>query len=84
MSSPKKTLLDKYNRLLETEAEKDRLRPPRLVTLVADREWIKAVAARSAALDEFVAAARQTCEAWQKPKAKSAAGTASRDLSAET
>ena len=53
------------------------------MTLVADPEWIEAVAARSAALEEFVAAARQTCEAWQKPKAKSAADAASRDIAAE-
>ena len=70
MSSHKKKLLAAYENLLETQAAMESILQPRLATLIADPEWIAAVAARNEAHKRFIKAARATCETWRKQKEK--------------
>jgi len=70
VSSHKRKLLAAYENLLETQAAMESILPPRLATLVADPEWIAAVAARNEAHERFIKAARATCETWRKQKEK--------------
>jgi hypothetical protein len=60
MAKPSK-LLNAYERLVAAEEEKRRLMPERLVTLIADKPWIKAVSRHSQARQAFLEAAIDFC-----------------------
>jgi hypothetical protein len=60
MANPSK-LLSAYERMVAAEEEKHRLMPERLVTLIADKPWIKAVSRHSEARQAFVEAAIDFC-----------------------
>ncbi|MBM6584086.1 hypothetical protein ILT44_28200 [Microvirga sp. BT689] len=59
MANPSK-LLNAYERMVAAE-EKHRLMPERLVTLIADKPWIKAVSKHSQARQAFLEAAVDFC-----------------------
>jgi hypothetical protein len=59
MVKPSK-LLNAYERMVAAE-EKRRLMPERLVTLIADKPWIKAVSQQSQARQAFLEAAIDFC-----------------------
>jgi len=63
-------LLNAYERMVAAEDEKRRLMPERLVTLVADKPWIKAVSQHSQAREAFPEAAIDFCrsETAKTPK----------------
>jgi hypothetical protein len=61
-------LLQAYERMVAAEEEKRRLIPERLVTLVADKPWIKAVSQHSQARQAFLEAAIDFCRS-EKAKA---------------
>ncbi|WP_201842554.1 hypothetical protein [Microvirga zambiensis] len=63
-------LLKAYERMVAAEEEKRRLMPERLVTLVADKPWIKAVSQHSQARQAFLEAAVDFCrsETTMAPK----------------
>jgi hypothetical protein len=67
MAKPSK-LLHAYDRMVAAEEEKLRLMPERLVTLIADRPWIKAVSQHSQARQAFLEAAIDFCRS-EKAKA---------------
>ncbi|MBJ6127378.1 hypothetical protein [Microvirga splendida] len=67
MAKPSK-LLNAYERMVAAEEEKQRLIPERLVTLIADKPWIKAVSKHSQARQAFLEAAIDFCRS-QKAKA---------------
>lgn len=67
MAKPSK-LLNAYERMVAAEEEKQRLMPERLVTLVADKPWIKAVSKHSQARQAFLEAAIDFCQS-EKAKA---------------
>lgn len=77
MNQPSK-LLTAYERMLAAEAEKQRLMPERLVTLVADRPWIEAVSQHTQARQAFLEAAIDFCQSE-----KAQAPKTSREVSAE-
>jgi hypothetical protein len=54
-------LLNAYERMVAAEEEKHRLMPERLVTLIADKPWIKAVSQHSQARQAFLEAAIDFC-----------------------
>jgi hypothetical protein len=60
MANPSK-LLNAYERMVAAEEEKHRLMPERLVTLIADKPWIKAVSKHSQARQAFLEAAIDFC-----------------------
>ncbi len=60
MANPSK-LLNAYDRMVAAEEEKHRLMPERLVTLIADKPWIKAVSRHSEARQAFLEAAIDFC-----------------------
>lgn len=60
MANPLK-LLSAYERMVAAEEEKHRLMPERLVTLIADKPWIKAVSKHSQARQAFLEAAIDFC-----------------------
>jgi hypothetical protein len=60
MTNPSK-LLSAYERMVAAEEEKHRLTPERLVTLIADKPWIKAVSRHSEARQAFLEAAIDYC-----------------------
>ncbi len=60
MANPSK-LLNAYERMVAAEEEKHRLIPERLITLIADKPWIKAVSRHSEARQAFVEAAIDFC-----------------------
>ena len=70
MAKPSK-LLTAYERMVAAEEEKHRLMPERLVTLIADKPWIKAVSKHSQARQAFLEAAIDFCrsETTKAPKA---------------
>jgi hypothetical protein len=70
MAKPSKLLIA-YERMVAAEEEKQRLVPERLVTLIADKPWIKAVAQHSQARQAFLEAAIDFCrsETTKAPKA---------------
>jgi hypothetical protein len=76
MAKPSK-LLNAYERMVAAEEEKQRLMPERLVTLVADKPWIKAVSQHSQARQAFLEAAIDFCrsETTRAPKASSRRNT---------
>lgn len=61
-------LLNAYERMVAAEEEKHRLMPERLVTLVADKPWIRAVTKHSQARQAFLEAAIDFCRS-EKAKA---------------
>jgi len=63
-------LLNAYEQMVVAEEEKHRLMPERLVTLVADKPWIKAVSKHSQARQAFLEAAIDFCrsETARTPK----------------
>ena len=63
-------MLNAYERMVAAEEEKRRLMPERLVTLVADKLWIKAVSQHSRARQAFLEAAIDFCrsETAKAPK----------------
>jgi hypothetical protein len=67
MANPSK-LLNAYERMVAAEEEKHRLMPERLVTLIADKPWIKAVSKHSEARQAFLEAAIDFCRS-EKAKA---------------
>ena len=67
MANPSK-LLSAYERMVAAEEEKYRLMPERLVTLIADKPWIKAVSRHSQARQAFLEAAIDFCRS-EKAKA---------------
>ena len=67
MANPSK-LLNAYERMVAAEEEKHRLMPERLVTLIADKPWIKAVSRHSEARQAFLEAAIDFCRS-EKAKA---------------
>jgi hypothetical protein len=69
MAKPSK-LLNAYERMVAAEEEKRRLIPERLVTLIADKPWIKAVSQHSQARQAFLEAAIDFCrsEKARSPK----------------
>ncbi|WP_414475108.1 hypothetical protein [Microvirga sp. M2] len=70
MARPSK-LLHAYERMVAAEEEKLRLMPERLVTLIADKPWIRAVSQHSQARQAFLEAAIDFCrsEATKAPRA---------------
>ena len=72
MAKPSK-LLNAYERMVAAEEEKHRLMPERLVTLIADKPWIKAVSQHSQARQAFLEAAIDFCQS-EKAKAPKASG----------
>ena len=64
MTNPSK-LLKAYERMVGAQEEKHRLMPERLVTLVADEPWIKAVSKHSQARQAFLEAAIDFCQSKQ-------------------
>ncbi len=72
MAKPSK-LLHAYERMVAAEEEKQRLMPERLVTLVADKPWIKAVSQHSQARQAFLEAAIDFCQS-EKAKTPKASG----------
>ncbi len=67
MANPS-NLLRAYERMVAAEEEKHRLMPERLVTLIADKPWIKAVSMHSEARQAFLEAAIDFCRS-EKAKA---------------
>jgi hypothetical protein len=67
MAKPSK-LLHAYERMVAAEEDKQRLMPERLVTLIADKPWIKAVSKHSQARQAFLEAAIDFCRS-EKAKA---------------
>jgi hypothetical protein len=67
MAKPSK-LLNAYEQMVAAEDEKRRLMPERLVTLIADKPWIKAVSQHSQARQAFLEAAIDFCRS-EKAKA---------------
>jgi hypothetical protein len=67
MVKPSK-LLNAYEQMVAAEEEKRRLMPERLVTLIADKPWIKAVSKHSQARQAFLEAAIDFCRS-EKAKA---------------
>jgi hypothetical protein len=67
MAKPSK-LLKAYERMVAAEEEKHRLIPERLVTLIADKPWIRAVSKHSQARQAFLEAAIDFCRS-EKAKA---------------
>ena len=67
MAKPSK-LLSAYERMVAAEEEKLRLMPERLVTLIADKPWIKAVTRHSESRQAFLEAAIDFCRS-EKAKA---------------
>jgi hypothetical protein len=61
MANPSK-LLNAYERMVAAEEEKHRLMLERLVTLIADKPWIKAVSQHSQARQAFLEAAIDFCQ----------------------
>jgi hypothetical protein len=61
MANPSK-LLNAYEKMVAAEEEKRRLMPERLVTLIADKPWIKAVSKHSQARQAFLEAAIDFCQ----------------------
>lgn len=61
-------LLKAYEQMVAAEEEKHRLMPQRLVTLIADKPWIKAVSQHSEARQAFLEAAIDFCRS-EKAKA---------------
>jgi hypothetical protein len=57
-----------YEQMMAAEEEKQRLIPERLVTLIADKHWIKAVSKHSQARQTFLDAAIDFCRS-EKTKA---------------
>ncbi len=66
-------LLKAYERMMAAEEEKRRLMPERLVTLIADKPWIKAVSQHSQARQAFLEAAIDFCQS-EKAKALKVSG----------
>jgi hypothetical protein len=60
MANPSK-LLNAYEQMVTAEEEKHRLMPERLITLIADKPWIKAVSEHSQARQAFLEAAIDFC-----------------------
>jgi len=60
MAGPSK-LMNAYEQMVAAEEEKLRLMPDRLVTLIADKPWIKAVTDHSQARQAFLEAAIDFC-----------------------
>jgi len=75
MAKPSK-LLNAYELMVAAEEEKRRLIPERLVTLVADKPWIRAVSQHSQARQAFLEAAIDFCRS-EKAKARKRPGRAS-------
>lgn len=71
MARPSK-LLSAYERMVAAEEEKHRLIPERLVTLVADEPWIRAVSRHSEARQAFLEAAIDFCRAEKAKEPKTA------------
>jgi hypothetical protein len=69
MANPSK-LLNAYEQMVAAEEEKHRLMPERLMTLIADKPWIKAVSKHSQARQAFLEAAIAFCrsETARAPK----------------
>ncbi|SCY80743.1 hypothetical protein [Microvirga guangxiensis] len=88
MSNASKLLIA-YERLMAAEEEKHRLLPERLVTMVADKSWIKAVSQHSEARQSFVEAAIDFCRTEKhkglriprKAPRKQALGQANQEIS---
>ena len=70
MANPSK-LLDAYERMVAAEEEKHRLIPERLITLIADKPWIKAVSRHSEARQAFLEAASDFCRSEKARAPKS-------------
>ncbi len=70
MANPSK-LLDAYERMVAAEEEKHRLMPERLVTLIADKPWVKAVSKHSQARQAFLEAAIDFCRSEKARAPKS-------------
>jgi hypothetical protein len=70
MANPSK-LLNAYERMVAAEEEKHRLMPERLVTLIADQPWIKAVSKHSQARQAFLEAAIDFCQSKKAGAPKS-------------
>ena len=70
MANPSK-LLNAYERMVAAEEEKHRLMPERLVTLIADKPWIKAVSKHSQARQAFLEAAIDFCRSEKAGALKS-------------
>ena len=89
MAQPSK-LLHAYERMMAAEEEKQRLMPERLVTLVADKPWIRAVSQHSQARQAFLEAAIDFCRSEKgnvptisrKSNAKPAVKKSTQDLHA--
>jgi hypothetical protein len=64
-------LLNVYERMVAAEEEKRRLMPERLVTLIADKPWIKAVSQHSQARQAFLEAAIDFCRSGKAKAPKS-------------
>ena len=60
MANPSK-LLSAYEQMVTAEEEKHRLMPERLVTLIADKPWIRAVSKHSQTRQAFLEAAIDFC-----------------------
>ncbi|WP_114943870.1 hypothetical protein [Microvirga calopogonii] len=72
MAKPSK-LLNAYELMVAAEEEKRRLMPERLVTLVADKPWIRAVSQHSEARQAFLDAAIDFCRS-EKAKPRKPSG----------
>jgi hypothetical protein len=66
-------LLNAYERMMAAEEEKRRLMPERLITLIADKPWIKAVSQHSQARQDFLEAAIDFCRS-KKAKVPGSSG----------
>ena len=64
MTNPSR-LLKAYERMMSAQEEKHRLIPERLMTLVADEPWIRAVSKHSQARQAFLEAAIDFCRSKQ-------------------
>ena len=70
MANPSK-LLTAYELMVAAEEEKHRLMPERLLTLIADKPWIKAVSQHSQARQAFLEAAIDFCRSEKAGAPKS-------------
>ena len=73
-------LLNAYERMVAAEDEKRRLMPERLVTLVADKPWIKAVSQHSQARQAFLEAAINFCRSEMAKAPKPAHQTSAKQM----
>jgi hypothetical protein len=79
MAKPSK-LLNAYELMVAAEEEKRRLIPERLVTLVADKPWIRAVSQHSQARQAFLEAAIDFCRSEKDKVRKRSGATHAKNL----